>query len=466
MANPFAGARGPSGSGVDNGSATALATVTRQSLSSRTQVSGTLGYAGSSTIVAPAGTTPSDLQKAQLSVASAQAALQAAQAALATDSRTLADARAMLAADRRKLASDCAGGNAAGSGGDANDPSSTASSTSTPCATAAQAVASAEQDVAAAEQKVATDRGSAASARVTQAGAQQSLAAAESSAVAYDSGAMYTMLPAPGSVIRRGRPLYAIGGRPVLLLYGRVTAWRAFRAGMSPGRDVFELNANLRALGYGAGLGGDGFSAETERAITALQAAHGLSQSGELLLGSVVFKAGPVRVKSVTPTIGASVGAGPVLAVTSVRHQVTIALDATQQSQVKAGDRVTITLPDNRTTPGTVSSVGRVASPGSEGGTPTIDVYVRLADQAPAGRVDQAPVQVSITTARARNALVVPVNALLALAGGGYAVEAVDAAGAHKLAAVTIGLFDDADGLVQVSGPGLHAGLRIVVPAP
>jgi hypothetical protein len=29
---------------------------------------------------------------------------------------------------------------------------------------------------------------------------------------------------------------------------------------------------------------------------------------------------------------------------------------------------------------------------------------------------------------------------------------------------VTLGLFDDADGLVQVSGPGIAAGLRVVVP--
>jgi hypothetical protein len=34
----------------------------------------------------------------------------------------------------------------------------------------------------------------------------------------------------------------------------------------------------------------------------------------------------------------------------------------------------------------------------------------------------------------------------------------------HHLVAVTTGLFDDADGLVQVSGPGSAAGQRVVVP--
>jgi hypothetical protein len=59
----------------------------------------------------------------------------------------------------------------------------------------------------------------------------------------------------------------------------------------------------------------------------------------------------------------------------------------------------------------------------------------------------------------------VPVNALLALAGGGYAVEVVNAAGVHRLVPVSLGLFDDADGLVQVSGSGLRAGQHVVVPA-
>ena len=71
---------------------------------------------------------------------------------------------------------------------------------------------------------------------------------------------------------------------------------------------------------------------------------------------------------------------------------------------------------------------------------------------------------VSITTESVEDALAVPVDALLALAGGGYAVEVAEGR-VHRLAAVTLGLFDDADGLVQVSGRGLSAGQRVVVPA-
>jgi hypothetical protein len=50
------------------------------------------------------------------------------------------------------------------------------------------------------------------------------------------------------------------------------------------------------------------------------------------------------------------------------------------------------------------------------------------------------------------------------LASGGYALEVVGADRAHRLVGVTLGLFDDADGLVQVSGGGVYAGERAVVP--
>jgi hypothetical protein len=142
-----------------------------------------------------------------------------------------------------------------------------------------------------------------------------------------------------------------------------------------------------------------------------------------------------------------------------------VALSALQQSKVKVGDAVTITLPDNRTTPGVVMSVGSVATAPSAGGTPTVNVEVAPTDPGATGSLDQAPVQVSIVTATAKDALVVPVNALLALAGGGYAIETIDAHGAHHLLPVTLGLFDDAAGLVQVSGPGVAAGERVVVPS-
>jgi hypothetical protein len=239
--------------------------------------------------------------------------------------------------------------------------------------------------------------------------------------------------------------------------------------GMSVGADVAELNGNLR--GYGA-PSGDAFSVVTTLAIERFQSEHHVPATGQLPLGSVVFEPGAVRVTVVTPTEGSPVQAGPVLGITSTRRVVTIALDASQQSSVKVGDPVLITLPNNSTTPGHVSYVGTVATVPTDNGngngssSPTIEVDVTADRPAATGRLDQAPVDVSITTAMIRNVLAVPVSALLALAGGGYAVEEVEPSGVHQLVGVSVGLFDDAAGVVQVSGSALAAGQRVVVPAP
>jgi hypothetical protein len=461
----FTGGASPSNGSLDNGTATSLQTVVRRSLTSQTQVDGTLGYADSSTLSLPAGTAPSSLRQAEQTLAAARQTLASAQGTLTADRGTQAQAQAQLDADQLKERSDCAGAGAAQSRGAGNGGGS-----ASPCASAAQAVASDESALQGARQKVTADLGQVASAQTSVNGAEQSRAAARSSSVVYDAGAVYTMLPEAGAVIRRGQPLYEIDGVPTLLLYGSVAAWRAFRPGMSPGRDVAELNGNLDALGYGHGLAGARFTDATGKAVEALQAARGLARSGVLPLGSVAFASGPVRVTSVSPTLGQAVQAGPVLSVTSTRHQVAIQLDAAQQSQIAVGDRVIVTLPDTSTTPGVVSKVGKVATVPSDQGnggpsTPTIEVDVELLHQSAAGSLDQAPVSVSIVTGSVSNVLVVPVNALLALAGGGYAVEVAGASGARHLVAVQLGLFDDAEGLVQVSGSGLEAGQRVVVPS-
>jgi len=104
------------------------------------------------------------------------------------------------------------------------------------------------------------------------------------------------------------------------------------------------------------------------------------------------------------------------------------------------------------------------SSNGSGASGPTITVLVDPTDPAATGDWDQAPVNVTITTGTVSDALVVPVVALRALTGGGYAVEVADRNGVHRLVPVDLGLFDDADGLVQVSGTSLAVGQQVVVP--
>jgi len=285
--------------------------------------------------------------------------------------------------------------------------------------------------------------------------------------VAGQGGGTLTWLPPAGQVIGQGRVLYRVdNGSPVVLLYGGVPAWRNLGEGVT-GADVSQLNHDLVTLRDAArseisAAGWDYFSWETAYGVQKLEEHLGVSSPpGSLPLGQVVFEPEAIRVSQVTGSLGGPAG-GPVLTATSDRHQVSIPLDASQQSQVKAGDTVTVTLPDGKTTPGVVSSVGTVAV--TSGSTTTIPVQVKLTDPGAAGALDQAPVTVSITTGNAPNVLAVPVTALLAQSSGGYVVEVVGAGGTRRYVPVRPGIFDDTSGLVQVTG-ALAPGQRVVVPA-
>jgi peptidoglycan hydrolase-like protein with peptidoglycan-binding domain len=473
VTDPFTTDRGADGT-LDNAAPTGLAAVERRSLTARQTLVGTVGYAGAWAVAIPATTSVADLQQAEQQVASAQAASTTSAASLDADLNALESAAAAAQAARLEEASDCAGANAAVSG-PAPDGTSTdvpvSSSANGGCASSMAAAQTTQQVAVGARVKVVADRAQVASARTTLAGAQRSLAAAQSVAATYGGSASFTMLPAVGAVVTRGAVLYAIDGADTVLLYGSTPAWRSFAPGMTAGHDVAELNANLRALGYGA-IAGDEFTSSTQRAIEALQQARGLPVTGSFMRGSVVFEPGAARVTGVAPAIGQSVQAGPIMTLSSTRHSVSVQLNAAEQSQVSVGDRVLITLPDNRTTPGVVDFVGRVATTvandqgvGGGGGAPSLPMSVRFLRPGDAGTLDQAPVNVLVTTATVRSALVVPVNALVALAGGGYAIEVAATSGTRRLFAVTPGLFDDEEGLVQIKGAGVRPGQRVVVPS-
>jgi peptidoglycan hydrolase-like protein with peptidoglycan-binding domain len=286
-----------------------------------------------------------------------------------------------------------------------------------------------------------------------------------------------TWLPAVGQVIRQGQMLYQVAGSPVVLLQGAVPAYRDLSGGMT-GTDVAELNADLIALGYASkaelGPESDYFSSATAAALEELQARLGLTVTGTLPLGQAVFL--PVPAALITGEGSDAVQGGQaapgsvLLTASSTTPVVTIDLDASQQTEVADKDPVTITLPSGATTAGVISQVGSVASvPSSSadggnasGSTPTITVLVSLTDPAAAAGLNQAPVQVGITTGSAPDALAVPQDALVAQANG-YDIEVVSGR-SDRWIPVTPGVFDDATEMVQVTGAGVAAGERVVVP--
>jgi multidrug efflux pump subunit AcrA (membrane-fusion protein) len=274
-------------------------------------------------------------------------------------------------------------------------------------------------------------------------------------------GGVYTELPAAGDTVGCGGVLYRLDNRPVVLLCGAVPVYRALHVGVT-GPDVRQLNRNLHLRGAG-----DAFTTRTEQALKVLQHDKDLPVTGTLGVGDAVFLPEAVRIGRVSAEVGAPARPGaPVLSATSDKLHVRVNLDASQQDEVRKGERTQITLPGNTAVMGHVAGFGRVAQAGQ--GTPaadaTIPTFISLDNPAKARGLDQAPVQVDITTKGVDNALSVPVTALVGRSGGGFAVEVVRAGDHRELVAVKLGLFDSGGGRVEVEGD-LHAGDSVAVPS-
>ena len=506
----LAASGGGAGASRGGGGSAATAPVVRTDLVNTVQEGGSLGYGGSYTVSVPSGASASQVAQMQQGVAEDEQALsadeQAASDASASGRQSVSADQADVGKDQSALSSDQAAEKKACAGAGA---SSSECSTDTQQVTADEvALTQAEQQLAAAqvaarsgddqaEGKVGADQVKLHSDHATLASLQQT---------EVNPGTTYTWLPGVGAVIREDQRVYAVSGVPVPLLYGPVAAYRAFYPGMSAGPDVAELTRDLRALGYGGGLTqSDHYSAATTAAVERWQRARALPVTGEILLGEVVFEPGPIRVTSVTPAAGSPVsgggggsggsggggGGGTVLTATDTTPVVSVSLGVSQEYLVKPGDAVSVTLPDGTTVGGHVQSVGSVAmcpgggttgtgsgssgsagesscaSAGSGGGagsnsTPEVTVTITLDSTPPGAGLDQAPVNVNITSQRADNVLAVPVSALLALQGGGFGVDVVSDSTSH-LVGVTTGLYSDT--MVQVSAPRLAAGMRVEVPA-
>jgi putative peptidoglycan binding protein len=279
-----------------------------------------------------------------------------------------------------------------------------------------------------------------------------------------------TRMAAVGDLLAAGDVAYEVdGNQRATVMIGSRPAWRTLAPGVSNGADIRQLEQNLKDLGYGAGLKVDTrWTDATTRAVKRWQKAAGISRDGVVDLGETVFLPEAMRVTERTIEPGFNAGPGStILRGTSERQVVSLDLDADRQEIVNVGDTVAVTMPDGSEVPGTVSEIGRVATATEDAfgqaGTPTVEVTVTLDDAAAAASLDGAPVTVVVTRSSRPSVLAVPVNALLALLEGGYAVEVVETDGSTHLVGVETGIFDD--GWVEVSGEGLDEGLAVVVPS-
>lgn len=332
----------------------------------------------------------------------------------------------------------------------------------------------------------------------------------------------FTWLPSVGATITRGGTLFRVNNLPVVLMYGSLPAYRTLKQGVSDGPDVTELNRNLIDLGYDpyGEIGDDeAFGEATAAAVRRWQKAEGLTETGEVQLGRVIFAPGARRITEVHVTLGqdppgasesptekpakkkpakhkakqpADGGTDPdesankgenepagaaevVLTTTSTQQLVQMKVKAEQQQLARVGERAPVTLPSGRVVRGRIIEVGSVASSpsaaegekgaGGDGESESATIPVTLALTRAVAHLDEAPVSVELVKSVRRNVLTVPATALTATAGGGYAIQvltsAADGQGSRRAAlAVTPGMF--ADGYVQVEGAGLREGLTVI----
>jgi peptidoglycan hydrolase-like protein with peptidoglycan-binding domain len=274
-----------------------------------------------------------------------------------------------------------------------------------------------------------------------------------------------TWLAPVDTTIRRGNVLLRADEQPVVLLYGRIPAFRELRKGIE-GSDVLQFERNLRALGYRGFTVDEEFSEYTESAVKRWQRDLELSETGKVEVGRIVYADGPLRVAEQKVRVGAA-ATGEVLSYTSNTKVVTVEARTIELGWAVKGAKVNVTLPDGKRMTGTVSNVGVEATAGEEQAPAadqpaTVPVTIGLEDQRALGRFDKAPVDVTYVLQERKDVLAVPVAALLALSEGGYGLELVSTGGKTTLVAVRTGLF--ADGLVEVSGSGLRDGLTVGMP--
>lgn len=280
-----------------------------------------------------------------------------------------------------------------------------------------------------------------------------------------------TWLASVGSTVKRGKPLFKVDEKPVVVLYGKLPLYRALTEDVE-GADVKQLEQNLQALGYAGFTVDEEFTAATADAFEAWQEDLGLDETGSIEPGDLVFVPSAVRVAEHSARVGSAAGRGEVLSYTGVAREVVAELDVAEQALAKEGGKVRVTLPGGKELTGTVTDVATVAaSGGSEEDTPegggdssaaedaVVEVTVALASGAKVG-VDGGPVDVTFTSETRKNVLAVPVGTLLGLAEGGYGVEVVDGS-STRIVAVDTGLF--ADGMVEVTGEGIAEGTKVGV---
>lgn len=273
-----------------------------------------------------------------------------------------------------------------------------------------------------------------------------------------------TDLPKLGAVVKRGGELYRVDNSPAHLMIGKMPAWRDFAQGMKQGPDVEQLEANLAKLGFFSGTVDQEFTGLTKAAIKAWQKSAGISQSGSIALGTVVFSPHDVRVGAAKAAIGDAVSPGTELYEISKKNlTITANVPATSEPDLSTDMIVDIDLPTGERTQGKVATIGSRTSVEDGSGRSQMVVPLTIVPDDPAllEGYESLAVRLSMSRVLLEDALQVPVTALLAVGERSFVVEVYESGVVTKVPVET-GIFSS--GMVQITGGDLAAGDQVVVP--
>ncbi len=276
------------------------------------------------------------------------------------------------------------------------------------------------------------------------------------------SGIVTTVTIDPGSEATPGAVLYSVDLRPVVIAAGAVPAFRSIARSAS-GQDVAQLQQLLATLGLYTGAVDGNAGSSTDRAIRAWQRSLGVTATGVVELGDVIFVPtlpARVRLDPQVVKVGASLAGGEeAVELLSATPGFRIPATDAQAAMVPTGTRVEITAPD-----GTLWN-GAIADQVRDQPSQTVNLNVRPTgelplcgegcDQVPA--VGEVMLAARVITSEPVHGLVVPSAALVTTASGEIAV--VDEHGTR----ITVTVVASARGSSVIEGVG--AGVRVRVPA-
>jgi hypothetical protein len=278
--------------------------------------------------------------------------------------------------------------------------------------------------------------------------------------IAQGSSGVVTWIAEPGSVVELGDPVYKVDGKPVVLIHGTIPPYRTLQVGVV-GPDVKQLESSLKEMGFTGFTVDEIFDSATANTVWAWQSKVGLEPTGYVTVDQIAVADGDIRIALQGLAVGSHLAGGAnqtVVSYTGRKKYVTVPLDVSLQHLVAEGNAAIVTLPDGTKVSGKVSFVDAVAQTIED--KQIIEVHVDVKDQKALGALEAAPVTVELVTGTRKNVLTVPINALVALSGGGYGLEVVQN-GQTSYVAVKTGMF--AGGMVEVSGTGIAEGTTVGV---